>query len=130
MKSCKQCIHFKACEDWAYNFGNSHNSFPFECEDNENLCDQYNPTTLPPAYIGMKVWVPHVWYFTEVMTDLREGHVSGLQQKANGSWKIRVTRNSTVADYTIEEFNKYCFLNKEDAEKYIEDKVKEYSNGN
>ena len=128
MKSCKQCIHFKACEDWAYNFGNNHNSFPFECEDNENLCDQYNPTILPPAYIGMKVWVPHVWYFTEVMTDLREGHVSGLQQKANGSWKIRVTRNSTVADYTIEEFNKYCFLNKEDAEKYIENKVKEYSN--
>ena len=128
MKSCKQCIHFKACEDWAYNFGNRHDSFPFECEDSEKLCDQYNPTTLPPAYIGMKVWIPDVWYFTEVMTDLREGHVSGLQQKANGSWKIRVTRNSTVADYTVEEFNKYCFLNKEDAEKYIEEKVKEYTN--
>ena len=130
MKTCKQCIHFKACEDWRNFWAPEDLSFPFECDNNEDLCDQYNPTTLPPAYIGMKVWVPHVWYFTEVMTDLREGHVSGLQQKANGSWKIRVTRNSTVADYTIEEFNKYCFLNKEDAEKYIEDKVKEYSNGN
>ena len=128
MKSCKQCNHFIACEDWRNLWAPGDLKFPFECEDSENLCDQYNPTTLPPAYIGMKVWVPHVWYFTEVMTDLREGHVSGLQQKANGSWKIRVTRNSTVADYTIEEFNKYCFLNKEDAEKYIEAKVKEYSN--
>ena len=130
MKSCKQCNHFTACEDWRKFWAPEDLKFPFECKDDEELCENYNPTTLPPAYIGMKVWVPHVWYFTEVMTDLREGHVSGLQQKANGSWKIRVTRNSTVADYTIEEFNKYCFLNKEDAEKYIEDKVKEYSNGN
>jgi hypothetical protein len=84
----------------------------------------------PPAYIGMKVWVPHVWLFKEVMTDLREGHVSGLQQKADRSWKIRVTRQGTVADYTVEEFNKYCFLSKEDAEKYIEEKVKEYTSGN
>lgn len=84
----------------------------------------------PPAYIGMKVWVPHVWMFKEVMTDLREGHVSGLQQKADKSWKIRVTRNGSVADYTVDEFNKYCFLNKEDAEKYIEEKVKEYTNDN
>jgi hypothetical protein len=81
----------------------------------------------PPAYIGMKVWVPYVWVFKEIMTDLREGHVSGLQQKADRSWKIRVTRNGSVADYTVEEFNKYCFLNKEDAERYIEEKVKEHS---
>ena len=130
MKSCKQCIHFDACEDWAYNFGTRHDSFPFECEDTENLCDQYNPMILPPAYIGMKVWMPWVFNWPELHTDLREGHVSGLQQKANGSWKIRCTRNGTVADYTVEEFNECCFINKEDAEKYIEDKVKEYSNGN
>ncbi len=130
MKTCKQCIHFNACEDWRKLWAPEDLNFPFECEDNEELCDWYNPTVLPPAYIGMKVWVPHVWYFTEVMSDLREGHVSGLQQKANGSWKIRVTRNSTVADYTVEEFNRHCFPNKEDAEKYIEDKIRGYTNGN
>jgi hypothetical protein len=32
-----------------------------------------------------------------------------------------------VADYTVEEFHTYCFLNKEDAEKYIEKRVKELS---
>ena len=128
MKSCKQCIHFTACGDWRKLWAPEDLKFPFECDDNEDLCDWYNPMVLPPAYIGMKVWVPHVWYFTEVMTDLREGHVSGLQQKADKSWKIRVTRRGTVADYTVEEFNKYCFLNKEDAEKYIEEKIKEYTN--
>lgn len=128
MKSCKQCMHFDACEDWAKNWGHEDLQFPFECEDNEVLCGQYNPTTLPPVYIGMKVWVPCVYMFKDVVTDLREGHVSGLQQKADKSWKIRVTRNGSVADYTVEEFNKQCFLNKEDAVKYIEEKVKEYTN--
>ena len=63
---------------------------------------------------------------------LDEGKVSGLQQKVNGSWKIRVSnqRRGSVADYTVEEFNEYCFLNKEDAEKYIEEKVKEFDRGN
>lgn len=127
MKTCKDCIHFNACKDWRKFWAPESLNFPFECEDTKDLCENYNPTILPPAYIGMKVWVPHVWMFKEVMTDLREGHVSGLQQKADKSWKIRVTRNGSVADYTVEEFNKYCFLNKEDAEKYIEEKVKELS---
>ena len=123
MKDCRDCIYYERCD----------NIFDglLSYRDNEP-CDWFDDRSYYaklPAYIGMKVWIPHVWSFKEVRTDLREGHVSGLQQKANGSWKIRVTRNSTVADYTIEEFNKYCFLNKEDAEKYIEEKVKEYSNG-
>ena len=128
MKSCKQCIHFDACKDWRNFWASEDLTFPFECDDGEDLCDQYNPTSLPSAYVGMKVWVPHIWSFPEVTTDLREGHVSGLQQKADKSWKSRVTRRGTVADYTVEEFNKYCFLNKEDAEKYIEEKVKENTN--
>lgn len=127
MKTCRECIHFNACEDWRKLWTPEDLSFPFECDDTEDLCDWYNPQTLPPAYIGMRVWVPYVWTFKEVMTDLREGHVSGLQQKADKSWKIRVTRGGSVADYTVEEFHKYCFRNKEDAEKYIEEKVKELS---
>ena len=33
MKSCKQCIHFKACEDWRNLWAPEDLSFPFECED-------------------------------------------------------------------------------------------------
>ena len=120
MKTCLDCIHHDRCD--AIFDGLLSN------RDNK-LCDWFDDKVYYaklPAYIGMKVWVPHVWYFTEVMTDLKEGHVSGLQQKANGSWKIRITRNGTVSDYTVEDFNKYCFLNKEDAEKYIEEQVASY----
>lgn len=132
MQTCKECIHFSACEYWLSSvfagIGYYHDlGFPFECSDDELLCEQYDPRSLPPVYIGMKVWVP--WVFrrpmNEVYSELREGRVSGLQQKANGSWKIRVTRHGTVVDYTVEEFNKYCFITKEEAEKYIEEKVKE-----
>ena len=131
MKTCKDCIHFEACDDWAKNWGLEDLQFPYECEDSELLCDQYNPTTLPPAYIGMKVWVPHVFkrYDGEIVSDLGHGYVSGLQQKVDKSWKIRCTRDGSVSDYTVEEFNKKVFLIKEDAEKYIAEKVKEYING-
>ena len=130
MKSCKQCVHFEACTDWRKFWAPENLNFPFECKDNEELCDNYNPIILPPAYIGMKVWMPWVYISKKEninIVHLDEGKVSGLQQKVYGSWKIRISnkRRGSVADYTVEEFNKYCFLNKEDAEKYIEDKVKE-----
>lgn len=121
MKDCRDCIYYERCD----------NIFDGLLSNRDNKpCDWFDDRAYYaklPAYIGMKVWVPHVWYFTEVMSDLSEGHVSGLQQKANKSWKIRVSHSGYVSDYTIEEFNKYCFLNKEDAEKYIEEKVKEYT---
>ena len=134
MKTCKQCIHFEACDDWAKNWGLEDLQFPYECEDSEVLCDQYNPTTLPPAYVGLEVWLPWVYISKNEgihIVHLDEGKVSGLQQKVDGSWKIRISnkRRGTVADYTIEEYNKKVFLIKEDAEKYIAEKVKEYTNG-
>ena len=120
MKTCLDCIHHDRCDVIFDGLLSNRDNIPCDWFDDKAYYVKL------PAYIGMKVWVPHVWYFTEVMTDLKDGHVSGLQQKANGSWKIRITRNGTVSDYTVEDFNKYCFLNKEDAEKYIEEQVAVY----
>ena len=120
MSTCKDCLCYEACH---YHIDEETTMTVNECSTGLKHKDQYVKL---PAYIGMKVWVPHVWRFKEVMSDLREGHVSGMQQKADKSWKIRVTRKGTVADYTVEEFNKYCFLNREDAEKYIEEKIANY----
>ena len=122
MSICKNCIHADLCDRPILQMN----------AELDNKCSYYKDERTYqelPAYIGMKVWMPWVFSWPELHTDLREGHVSGLQQKANGSWKIRCTRNGTVADYTVEEFNECCFVNKEDAEKYIEEKVKEYRNG-
>ena len=52
-----------------------------------------------------------------------ECKVSGLTIKADGSFKIRITRMSTVADYTIEELGKYFYKTKEEAEAKIPEEV-------
>lgn len=131
MKSCKQCIHLATCEDWVKMWAPDTLKFPYECDYNENLCDWYNPTTLPPAYVGLAVWLPWVYISKKEgihIVHLDEGKVSGLRQKADGSWKIRISnkRRGTVADYTIEEYNKKVFLNKDGAQEYIDREVAKY----
>lgn len=117
MQSCRECLHFKACEDWVKTWAPEDLTFPFECEDDGLLCDHYNPQTLPPAYIGMKVWGVFYWYNRE--PEITEGRVSGLQQKVDGSWKIRITHNGYVSDYTVDEFNDRFFFTREAADEYI-----------
>ena len=47
-----------------------------------------------------------------------------LQQKADKSWKIRLSpENSGVCDITLDEFNQYCFYNEEDAWESIKDSM-------
>ena len=42
MERCVDCIHYKACEDWARNFGcYVECTFPYESES--NLCEYYAP---------------------------------------------------------------------------------------
>lgn len=38
-----------------------------------------------------------------------------LQQKANKSWKFRVSDNGSVSDYTLDEIGSKIFLNYDDA---------------
>jgi hypothetical protein len=69
-----------------------------------------------PAYVGQPVWIPYVHYYRELYSKVEAGKVSMLQQKADGSWKIRVSRNGSVSDYTIEDFDKWIFTTEEAAE--------------
>ena len=40
--TCKDCIHYEACNDWSIKvFPRDDNPFPFEANENENLCDYY-----------------------------------------------------------------------------------------
>jgi hypothetical protein len=52
-----------------------------------------------------------------------ECKVSGLTVKADRSFKIRITRMSIVADYTVEELGKYFYKTKEEAEAKIPEEV-------
>ena len=116
MSICKNCIHADLCDRPILQMN----------AELDNKCgyykDEHNYYDLP-AYVGMQVWVPFFWF--DGRTDIEEGKVSGLQQKVDGSWKIRVSRRGCVADFTIKDFNTHCFKSKEDAEKFVEEKLNE-----
>ena len=70
-----------------------------------------------PVTIGQPVWELCRWQHKE--TEIREGKVSMLQQKADKSWKIRISVNSSVYDITLDEIGKKVFLTKEAAEQAL-----------
>jgi hypothetical protein len=79
-----------------------------------------------PVYIGKPVWVANAWYNNltkEIDSGLVEGKVSMLQQKADKSWKFRVT-TKYVSDYDLDDIGTYIFFTKEGAEKALEEKIK------
>ena len=127
MSTCKDCICYDACN---YHIDEETCMTVNECSTGFKHKDQYVKL---PAHIGLEVWLPWVYISPKEgihIVKLDEGKVSGLQQKVDGSWKIRISnkRRGTVADYTVEEFNKKVFTVKESADKYIEEKIKEYEN--
>ena len=116
--TCKDCIYYERCD--AIFDGLLSNR-------NNELCEWFDDKlyyTKLPAYIGMKVWIPWVCINKVVnIVKIKEGKVSGLQQKADGSWKIRCSRDGGVADYTVAEFKEQVFLTEEAAKAYIEKEV-------
>ena len=125
MSICKNCIHADLCDRPILQVNAELDNKCGYYKDERNYYDL-------PAYVGLEVWLPWVYISQKDninIVHLDEGKVSGLQQKVDGSWKIRISnkRGGSVADYTIKEFNEMVFLDKEDAEKYIEEKVAKYS---
>lgn len=125
MSICKNCIHADLCDRPILQMNAELDNKCGYYKDERNYYDL-------PAYVGLEVWLPWVYISQKDninIVHLDEGKVSGLQQKVDGSWKIRISnrRRGSVADYTIKEFNEMVFLDKEDAEKYIEEKVAKYS---
>jgi hypothetical protein len=121
--TCKDCIYYERCDAIFDGLLSNRNNEPCDWFDNKVYYAKL------PAYIGLVVWIPHVYITNEVhIVELTEGRVSGLQQKVDGSWKIRISnkRNGSVSDWTVEEFNEKIFLTKEAAEEYINEKTAKY----
>ena len=122
MNTCKDCLCYEAC---GYHIDEETTMTVNECSTGFKHRDQYVKL---PAYIGQQVWVPYVYWMSiskTVCSAVREGKVSSLQQKVDKSWKIRISVNSSVSDYTIDEFNKYVFLSETEAEVERKKQVKE-----
>jgi hypothetical protein len=95
-----------------------------ECSHGFKYKEQY---VVLPAYVGQQVFRLRSKFeydgrnFNMVGYAIEEGKVSMIQQKVDGSWKIRVSTRQYSADYTVEEFNKYVFLTEAGAE---EDRIR------
>lgn len=111
MNTCKDCLCYKAC---SWHIDEETDMTIEECSTGFMHKDQYVKL---PAYVGQKVWLLHSnLVYTEgkfIITnyEIKEGKVSMIQQKADRSWKIRISSQSSgVADYTIEEFAELVYL--------------------
>lgn len=79
-----------------------------------------NGVIVPLCYIGQPIWYLHKSY--DGLIELDEGKVSMIQQKADKSWKVRITINSSVWDFTPNEIGIRYFLSREDAEKALKER--------
>lgn len=91
-------------------------------------------TTIPPAYVGQTIYrIKSNWGYADNDT-LHEnykilsyyvvkGKVSMIQQKADKSWKIRMSEGGSVSDYTINQIGELIFFDKEEAEKKAQEKT-------
>jgi hypothetical protein len=73
---------------------------------------------VPPCYIGQEIWYIRKHY--DGRNEIRKGKVSMLQQKSDKSWKIRITVNSSVWDFTPNEIGTEYFLDRLEVEKALE----------
>lgn len=83
-----------------------------------------NGVIVPPCKVGDKVWYLHQRYNGTFV--IQEGKISMLTQKADKSWRLRITVNSSVWGFTPNEIGTRYFITKEDAEK----ELKRRSEGN
>ena len=91
-------------------------------------------TTIPPAYVGQTIYrIKGKWGYEDNDTLHEnykilnwytvEGKVSMIQQKADKSWKIRMSEGGSVSDHTLSDIGKYIFFSKEEADKKAEEKT-------
>ena len=90
----------------------------------------------PPAYVGQPIYrIKHNWgyrdsdilheNYTTLGYYVVEGKVSMIQQKADKSWKFRMSEGGSVSDHTMSDVGYYIFFDKEEAEKKAEERTNE-----
>jgi hypothetical protein len=115
MPTCKDCLCYEAC---GYHIDEETTMTVNECSTGFKSKDQYIKL---PAYIGQSVWrirSKYNWTSTEfkiIGYELEQGKVSMIQQKADKSWKFRVTITSSVMDFAVADIGKHIFFSEFEA---------------
>lgn len=107
MNTCKDCLCYNACQ---FHIDEETSMTVNECSHGFKHKDQYVKL---PAYVGQKVWLVQTYWGNKV--EVHEGKVSMLQQKADKSWKFRVSHTGSVYDCTLDEIGNTIFLDKDSA---------------
>ena len=84
-----------------------------------------NGVIVPPCKVEQTVWLIKSLNWQRTEWGIKEGKISMIQQKADKSWKFRVTENHSVKDYTVDSIGKTVFLTKEEAEQALKGGGKE-----
>ena len=112
MNTCKDCLCYNACQ---FHIDEETSMTVNECGHGFKHKDQYVKL---PAYVGQKVWLVQTYWGNKV--EVHEGKVSMLQQKADKSWKFRVSDRGSVIDCTLDDIGSYAFFTLEEAEEEAE----------
>lgn len=111
IKKCINCIHYKLC---------ARHGEILDILNGGVICDMFTNESRVvqlPCLVGDTMWYVRSW-----RKDIQKCRVSMLQQKANKSWKFRISYpDGGVSDFTLDEIGKYIFLTEEDAKKKLEE---------
>lgn len=114
MNKCENCIHYDVCTELMAMAKKQTKSFVKEYLNKTDVCDHFKDKSLfveLPMTLGQICYAPYNY-----KNEVEECRVSSLTQKADGSWKIRLTHNHSVFEIRADEIGKTVFLTKEDAE--------------
>ena len=114
-------IRISESDDWIVDYDRERGMYRASYFEDNHFKDEYwfdayeeKEIRLPVCSVGDEVW------YTRHREEPMKCKVSMLQQKADKSWKVRLTPPySGVFDITLGEFNKFCFFTQKEAEENI-----------
>ena len=112
--TCNDCIHLEPCKKWAKITGCENLAFKFN-----EACEYFKSTSSEiPFTIGQPMWKLYTWA-NLAPAEILESRVSMIQQKADKSWKVRISNRYGTEDFKAGDVGTYIFLNKETAEEAL-----------
>ena len=109
--TCKDCVHFEPCKHWAQIAHGENIAFSLN-----DTCELFkNSTNEIPFTIGQPMWKLYTWA-NLAPAEILESRVSMIQQKADKSWKVRISNRYGTEDFRAGDVGTYIFLT-EDAAK-------------
>lgn len=118
MARCNQCIHFSLCE-YNTDISTEKAKIFLRYKDGAERCTFFKDRNLFLEYLPICVGTP-VYVICEYKLEIKECRISMMQQKADRTWKIRVSfPGGGVKDYPMNDIDKKIFLTYEDAERVL-----------